>query len=64
MLDNYKYGFSDDVKPKIQFDKGLTTMVIEQISALKDEPRWMLDYRLDSYKIFLEKNDGENKNNK
>ena len=57
MLDNYKYGFSDDVKPKIQFDKGLTPMIIKQISDLKDEPRWMLDYRLDSYKIFLEKND-------
>ena len=57
MLDSYRYGFSDDVKPKIQFDKGLTPMIIKQISDLKDEPRWMLDYRLDSYKIFLEKND-------
>ena len=57
MLDNYKYGFSDDVKPKIQFDKGLTSDTIKQISDLKDEPRWMLDYRLNSYKIFLEKND-------
>ena len=57
MLDSYRYGFSDDVKPKIQFDKGLTPMIIKQISDLKDEPSWMLDYRLDSYKIFLEKND-------
>ena len=57
MLDNYKYGFSDDVKPKVQFEKGLTSKTIKQISDLKDEPRWMLDYRLDSYKIFLEKND-------
>ena len=48
MLDSYRYGFSDDVKPKIQFDKGLTPMIIKQISDLKDEPRWMLDYRLDS----------------
>ena len=57
MLDNYMYGFSDDVKPKVQFDKGLTPETIRQISDLKDEPRWMLDYRLDSYRIFLEKND-------
>ena len=52
---DYKYGFSDDVKPKIEFDKGLTPMVIRQISDLKNEPRWMLDYRLESYKVFLDK---------
>ena len=54
---DYKYGFSDDIKPKIEFDKGLTPMVIKQISDLKNEPRWLLDYRMESYKIFLEKND-------
>ena len=55
MLNDYKYGFSDDVKPKVEFDKGLTPMAIRQISDLKKEPRWMLDYRLDSYKVFLDK---------
>ena len=54
---DYKYGFADDIKPKIEFDKGLTPMVIRQISELKEEPKWMLDYRLNSYKIFLEKAD-------
>ena len=57
MLNSYKYGFSDDVKPKIELGKGLTPMIIKEISQIKDEPRWMLDYRLESYKIFLEKND-------
>ena len=57
MLDGYKYGFSDDVKPKVEFDKGLTPMAIREISNLKEEPRWMLDYRLDAYKVFLEKSD-------
>ena len=57
MLDQYQYGFSDDVKPKIEFNRGLTPMVIKQLSDLKNEPKWMLDYRLDSYKIFLEKSD-------
>ena len=57
MLQQNKYGFSDDVKPKIEFGKGLTPMIIKEISQIKDEPRWMLDYRLESYKIFLEKND-------
>lgn len=54
---DYKYGFSDDIKPKIEFDKGLSPMVIRQISDLKDEPRWLLDYRIDAYKIFLQKSD-------
>ena len=54
---DYKYGFSDDIEPKIQFDKGLSPIVIRQISELKDEPSWLLDYRLNSYKIFLEKSD-------
>ena len=57
MQTDYKYGFSDDVKPKIEFDKGLTPMIVKEISALKNEPKWMLDYRLDAYKIFLEKSD-------
>ena len=51
---DYKYGFSDDVKPKVEFDKGLTPMAIREISNLKDEPRWMLDYRLDAYKVLFE----------
>ena len=54
---DYKYGFSDDIKPKIEFDKGLSPMVIRQISDLKDEPKWLLDYRIDAYKIFLQKSD-------
>ena len=53
----YKYGFSDDVKPKIEFDKGLTPMVVKEISDLKNEPKWLLDYRMDAYKIFLQKSD-------
>ena len=54
---DYKYGFSDDIKPKIEFDKGLSPIIIRQISELKDEPRWMLDYRIDAYKTFLQKSD-------
>ena len=57
MLQQNKYGFSDNVKPKIEFGKGLTPMIIKEISELKKEPRWMLDYRLNSYGIFLDKPD-------
>ena len=55
MLADYKYGFSDDVTPKIEFDKGLSPMVVKEISDLKNEPKWLLDYRLESFKIFLQK---------
>lgn len=36
----------------IEFGKGLDEEKIKKISRLKKEPKWMLDYRLDSYKKF------------
>ena len=53
--EEYKYGFSDDVKPAIKFDKGLTRKTVEDISNIKSEPGWMTDIRLKAYEIFLEK---------
>lgn len=53
--DEYKYGFSDDVKPEIIFDKGLSRKTVEDISNIKSEPGWMTDIRLKAYEIFLEK---------
>ena len=38
---------------KIVLEKGLSAKVIEKISALKNEPKWMLDIRLNAYKAFL-----------
>ena len=49
---DYKYGFSDDVTPKLQFDEGLTPKVVHEISIIKNEPKWMTDIRLDSYEVF------------
>ena len=54
-LGEYKYGFSDEVKPEIIFDKGLTRQVVEDISAIKSEPGWMTELRLKAYEIFLDK---------
>jgi len=54
---DYKYGFSDDVTPKLQFDEGLSREVVRDISRIKDEPKWMTDYRLDSYEVFRDKPD-------
>ena len=38
---------------KIVLEKGLSAKVIKKISALKNEPEWMLNIRLNAYKVFL-----------
>ena len=48
---DYKYGFStelDEIRPP----KGLNEDIIKFISAQKDEPEWMLDWRLNAFKVF------------
>ncbi len=49
----YKYGFVTNLESE-QVPKGLSEETIRIISAKKEEPQWMLDYRLKSYKIWLE----------
>ena len=49
----YKYGFTT----KIDSDtiaKGLSEDVVRLISKKKEEPQWMLDYRLKAYRTWLE----------
>ena len=48
----YEYGFHDDVKPRFSTGRGLTEETVRKISAEKNEPQWMLDYRLKSYKTY------------
>jgi Fe-S cluster assembly protein SufB len=52
-LGNYKYGWHDENKPVFEPKRGLSEDVVREISALKDEPRWMLDVRLKAYQHFL-----------
>ena len=52
---DYKYGFSMPEKSVFKAEKGLNEKIVRQISAIKNEPKWMTDFRLKSYKIFLEK---------
>jgi Fe-S cluster assembly protein SufB len=47
-IDQYKYGFSTDIESD-KAPKGLSEEVIRFISAKKDEPQWMLDWRLEAY---------------
>ncbi len=48
----YKYGFSTDVDD-IKSPKGLNEDTIKFISAQKNEPDWMLQWRLKAFKVFL-----------
>ncbi|ORE95997.1 Fe-S cluster assembly protein SufB [Acuticoccus yangtzensis] len=48
-VDKYKYGFVTDIESE-KAPKGLSEEVIAFISAKKDEPKWMLDWRLDAYR--------------
>lgn len=50
--DNYAYGFSDKVKPFYRAKKGLSERVVKEISAIKNEPEWMLKFRLDALQMF------------
>ena len=42
-------------KNEFKSDKGHSRKVIEMISEMKNEPKWMLDFRLRAYEIFLKK---------
>ncbi|MDP2927036.1 MAG: Fe-S cluster assembly protein SufB [bacterium] len=51
----YKYGFSMPEKSIFKAKKGLSKNGVLEISGLKDEPDWMRDFRLKSYKTFKQK---------
>ncbi|MCK2156459.1 MULTISPECIES: Fe-S cluster assembly protein SufB [Exiguobacterium] len=53
-IGDYKYGFHDRDISIFRSGRGLTTEVVETISKMKEEPQWMLDFRLKSLKIFNE----------
>lgn len=52
LQDNYKYGFVTDIETE-EFPKGLSEEIVRLISAKKNEPQWLLDYRLKAYKHWL-----------
>lgn len=49
---DYKYGFYTDIEQET-FPKGLNEDVIRMISAKKEEPEWMLEWRLKAYRRWL-----------
>mgnify|MGYP000474487291 CR=1 FL=1 len=48
----YKYGFSTDIESE-KAPKGLDEDTVRFISAKKNEPEWLLEWRLDAYRRWL-----------
>ena len=55
MLDigEYKYGFHDPENYNFKSGRGLNPEIVKTISAMKNEPGWMTDYRLKALEHFL-----------
>ncbi len=47
-VDKYKYGFETDIE-SVKAPRGLNEDIIRYISERKNEPSWMLEWRLDAY---------------
>jgi Fe-S cluster assembly protein SufB len=52
---DYKYGFSDPEKYAFKSRRGIDHEIVRQISQYKQEPEWMLQFRLRALDIFLKK---------
>ena len=55
-IGEYKYGFHDrDDNYTFKSEKGLSRAVVENISRMKGEPQWMLDFRLKALDHFMKR---------
>ena len=55
-MDYSQYDFKDSTEMYVHLSKkGLTKETVTEISKMKNEPQWMLDFRLRSYEIFMQK---------
>ncbi|WP_188193896.1 Fe-S cluster assembly protein SufB [Nonomuraea sp. SYSU D8015] len=54
-LGNYKFGWADPDIAGATAKRGLSEEVVREISALKNEPEWMLDLRLKGLRLFQKK---------
>src|ERR1700712_732621 len=53
--DYSQYGFQDKEDYIFKSGRGLTEEIVRKISSMKNEPEWMLKYRLRALQIFLKK---------
>jgi Fe-S cluster assembly protein SufB len=52
-IGDYRYGFSDPDNSVFKTRRGLDSNVVEQISAMKGEPEWMLEFRLKALEHYM-----------
>jgi Fe-S cluster assembly protein SufB len=50
-----KYDFRTPNEAVFKVEKGINAGIVRQISEMKDEPQWMLDFRLEALEIFESK---------
>lgn len=55
LVGEYQYGFSDVDHSVFQTARGLREDVVRQISAIKNEPEWMLEFRLKALRMFRDR---------
>ncbi|CAN1723602.1 Fe-S cluster scaffold complex subunit SufB [Hyphomicrobium sp. 1Nfss2.1] len=51
-VEQYKYGFETKIESE-KAPKGLSEDIVRYISAKKEEPEWMLEWRLEAYRRWL-----------
>ncbi|WP_363348236.1 Fe-S cluster assembly protein SufB [Methylocystis echinoides] len=51
-VDAYKYGFTTDIESE-KAPKGLSEEIVRFISAKKNEPEWLTEWRLEAYRRWL-----------
>jgi len=55
-MDYSKYDFKDSTEMYVHLSKkGLSQETVREISKMKNEPQWMLDFRLRAYDVFMKK---------
>ena len=54
-IGSYSYGWHDSDAAGMSAQRGLSEEVVRNISALKDEPEWMLKTRLKALRLFEKK---------
>src|SRR5688572_19376928 len=47
----YEFGFTSNIESE-KFPVGLSEEVVRKISAKKEEPEWLLEYRLNAFKVW------------
>src|SRR5487761_2736422 len=55
LLSDYRQGFHDPENYVFKSGKGLTREIVERISAMKEEPEWMREFRLHAFETFQSK---------